>query len=69
MLRENTADKAKFIPKSGYSVVGIDDFEMPGEQLYLIGHFGSEQAAQSALTKFRKDNPSEKAYVYGPETK
>ena len=69
MLDVMSADKKKFIPTSGYNVVGVDDFELPGEQLYLVGHFTSQSMADASLAKFKKANPGEIAYVYGPETK
>ncbi len=69
MIKENTADKAKFIPKTGFNVVGVDDFELPGERIYIVGHFNDEKLANAALAKFKKENPGETAYVYGPETK
>lgn len=69
MLKPMSEDKAKFIPKTGYNVVGVDDFELPGEQLYLVRHFDDEAAATAAATKFKKDNPGEAAYVYGPGTR
>ena len=31
-------EKSRFIPTSGYALVGLDDFEDFGEKLYLIGH-------------------------------
>ena len=69
MLKENMTDKAKFIPKAGFNVVGVDEFEMPGDQLYLVGHFVDEKAAKAALAKFKKANQDEQAYIYGPETR
>ena len=69
MLKEKSADKKKFIPKSGFNVVGVDDFEMPGEQLYLVGHFTDKKAAEAALARFQKANPDETAHIYSPDTK
>ena len=69
MLVENQKDKVRFIPKKGFNVVGIDDYEIPGEQLYLVGHFDNESAAKAALGKFQKTNPGTLSYIYSPETK
>jgi hypothetical protein len=60
-------DKQKFLPKTGYNVVGVDDFELPGEQLFLIGQYPTRDAAQRALERFQKENPGHTAHVYGPE--
>ena len=44
-----------FRPKSGFLVVGIDEFEMVGEKLYRVKLFGDEGSAKDFL-KSRKDN-------------
>lgn len=69
MIKENAADKAKFIPKTGFNVVGVDDFELPGERLYIIGHFNEEKSAAEAMSKFKRENPGETVHIYDPETK
>lgn len=68
MLKKSMVEKAKFIPKAGFNVVGVDGFELPGEQLYLVGHFDDEPAAVARAAKFQKENPGETAYVYGVDT-
>jgi hypothetical protein len=68
MLKKMMEEKRKLVPKSGYNLVGVDDFEMPGERLYLIGHYTTEEAANDALAAFQKRNPNEQAYIYTPET-
>lgn len=68
MLDKMKAEKKRWIPKTGYNVVGVDDFELPGEKLYLISHHGTEAEANRALAVFQKQNPEEAAYVYGPNT-
>ncbi len=69
MLDKMRMDKIRFIPKVGFNVVGVDDFETIGEQLYRIGHYGTAEEAEAALDKWRARNPGETAHVYGPETK
>lgn len=69
MIKKNSGDKAKFIPKTGFNVVGVDDFELPGEKLYLIGHFKDDKSATESMSKFKRENPGETVHVYGPETK
>ena len=69
MIEAMQKDKEKFIPESGYNVVGVDDFDLPGEQLYLIKHFAAREEAEAFLAARKKAHPGEKAYIYGPDTK
>lgn len=46
----------EFTPETGFNLVGIDSYEMPGEKLYLIAHFDTLKEAEKA-----KEN-------YGPNT-
>lgn len=68
MLEEMRKDKGSVTPKTGYNVVGVDDFEPPGDQLYIIGHYESREEAEAALARW-KESHEDPAYVYGPETK
>ena len=43
--------RKKFIPESGFNVVGIDTFELPGEELYLIKHYDNEKDAKEYAKK------------------
>jgi hypothetical protein len=38
-------DVDRHTPKTGYNLVGIDDFEPFGEQLYTIRHYETYEAA------------------------
>ena len=51
MLEAMMKDKKRWIPKAGegFNVVGVDDFELPGEQMYLVGNFPDRAAAEAAL--------------------
>ncbi len=69
MIDKMTANKKKFIPKEGFNVVGVDDYEDPGEQLFLIAHYKTEDVAKARLDRFKKNNPDTPAYVYGPDTR
>lgn len=66
MLKEMQKDRERFTPKTGYNVVGVDDFERPGEQLYLISHHKDMAAAQAALEAFKARSKGDAAYIYGP---
>ena len=55
-------DRARFTPKTGWNLVGVDTFAIPGEQLYLISHHGKRAEAEAA----KKARPSsEKTSVLG----
>jgi len=40
-------DRKKNKPKTGFNVCGLDDFEEPGERIYLIKHFEDKKEAES----------------------
>lgn len=60
--------KNKFVPKEGFNLVGVDDFEEPGEELYLVGHFDSREEAEAFKAKRLKADPNEVLHVYDPES-
>ncbi|MGH9856324.1 MAG: hypothetical protein ACRD4B_00635 [Acidobacteriota bacterium] len=61
-LDKMMADRDKHTPKTGYNLVGIDDFEEPGKQLYLIGHFDTYDWALEAQKKYKGDS-----VIYEPD--
>jgi hypothetical protein len=67
MLEAMQRQKDRFIPKEGYNVVGVDDFEMPGEQLYLVGQYTTREDAEAGLKRFQDLNPGHTAHIYGPQ--
>lgn len=60
-------DKKRVTPKAGFNVVGVDDFEMPGEQLYIVSHHDTRPEAEAVVKKFVKQNPDEAVHIYGPD--
>jgi len=60
-------DKERHIPTSGFNVVGVDTYELPGEQMYLIGHYPTREGAEVALKRWMRRNRGDIAYVYGPD--
>jgi hypothetical protein len=58
--------KESLIPKKGYNVVIIDDFEPIGEELYLESHHRTLERAEKAVEKLKKYGI--KAYIYSPDT-
>ena len=68
MLKERIDAKRKLIPTTGFNVVAVDDFELPGEELYLVGHYATRKEAEAELKRFRERNTTDVAYIYGPDT-
>lgn len=60
-------EKKEFTPSSGFNLVGVDTFEDPGEQLYLIKHFTGRGEAETALKKRKSENEDEALHIYGSE--
>jgi hypothetical protein len=63
------AQKKALTPKKGFNLVGLDDFEEPGSQLFIISTHKTEPEAKAAEKKYNARNKDVKTYVYGPETK
>lgn len=57
-------ERESMTPDTGYNLVGFDDFEDPGEMLYLIGHFDTAEEAEAEKKKRLEKNPDEVMYVY-----
>ena len=51
-------------PKTGFNVVGVDKFETPGEELYLVGHFALRSDAEKALLQKKKESPGDDYHIY-----
>ncbi len=58
----------RMTPKTGANVVGVDDFEDPGEELYLVKHCASVAEAEAYAKAYRKKHPdSDPVHVYPAE--
>jgi hypothetical protein len=57
-------EKARFIPESGFNVVGEDDYEKPGERLYLVAHVESREEADRKVADYQELHPDERYHVY-----
>ncbi len=55
-------ERIKLTPEEGFNLVGIDYFESPGNQLYIIEHFERYQDALNA--KKERKNPEEYYILY-----
>lgn len=47
-------DRQAHTPPQGFDLVGIDNFELLGEQLYTIKHFETYEAAKNALEDWKQ---------------
>ena len=54
--------KNEFTPENGFNLVGIDYFDNPDGQLYLVEHFEMYQDALNA--KKERKNPEEFLILY-----
>jgi hypothetical protein len=59
------AQKKEMTPKTGFNLVGLDDFEDPGEQLFLISSHKTEPEAKAAQKKYMSRNKDVKTFIYG----
>ena len=66
-LQAMRKDKAGMIPDKGFNLVGLDDYEDPGEQLYLIGNFPSRAEAEKEMKARMKTGNGDKMFIYGPD--
>lgn len=65
-VQEMRKDKSGMIPDKGFNLVGLDDYEDPGEQLYLIKNFASRAEAEKEMRKRQKTGNGDKLFIYGP---
>lgn len=65
MLKQMFEDMAAHVPESGYNVVAVDDYEVPGEQLFLVSHHEVKAEAEEAAKRFGRQSGLD-TYVYGP---
>jgi hypothetical protein len=58
--------KERMTPTEGFNLVGVDEYEEPGDELYLVGNFLSKNAANLERQRRLKENPTEKLHIYEP---
>jgi hypothetical protein len=46
-------ERKMFNPNSGFNLVGLNDYGLPGEQMYLIAHFETIEEAEIAQRKHK----------------
>jgi hypothetical protein len=53
-------------PGKGFNVVGVDEYEPPGEELYLVRNCSTEEEAKKVLAAKQKEVPGQRFYIYPP---
>jgi len=61
--------QAAMTPDEGWRVVGVDDYEDPGEELYAVSDHDTRPEAEAALKKAQARSPDEKMHIYGSRDK
>ena len=65
-MERRLAAKARLIPKDGFNVVAVDNFESdPDLELFLVGHYATRKEAEKVAAERRKGG-EEKVFVYDP---
>ncbi len=65
-LFERQNDRIKeMTPKTGFNVVGVDKFEQPGDELYLVKHCKTKEEAEKVVADMTKKHPRDDFHVYG----
>lgn len=68
-IKAMLAQKKEMTPKTGFNLVGVDDYEKPGEQLFIISSHKTESEAKSAQTKYAKKEPEVQTFIYSAQGK
>jgi hypothetical protein len=66
-MKAQLAALAKMTPRKGCNLVGFDEIEEPGHELYLIQHFPTRERAEDGQRRRASSNPNEVTYIYGDE--
>lgn len=56
--------KERLMPATGFNLVGIDEYELPGEELYLVAHYENKERAIAALRAHKQNDPMGVYYLY-----
>ena len=54
-------------PEEGFNLVGVDDYEEPGDELYLVGNYPTKEEAERVKQQRLAGNPQEVLYIYEPD--
>jgi len=67
MIDEMMKEVEKFTPKLGFNVCGIDEYDPPGEKLFLIKHFKTKKEAEAHVKKLKEveEYEEDELVIYG----
>jgi len=51
-------------PATGFNLVGVDEYEPPGDELFMIAHYEDKDVALAALRRTKAADPSGVYYLY-----
>ena len=58
LIDEMIQKREQLMPKTGFNLVGYDDFEIPPDGMFLIAHYEDISEAKKALKEYKG-----KAYI------
>lgn len=62
-VEKGLAQVAEFTPKAGFNVVAVDNYDAPGEAMYLVSHHTDKADAEKARAAHEKKS-KDKSFVY-----
>jgi len=68
-LKKRIEAMKEMTPTKGFNLVGVDDYEEPGDELFLVGNYATREAAELERSVREKASPDVKFYIYEPEPK
>ena len=64
MFTKMSEEMDQLRPAAGFNLVGRDDFEDFGEQLYFIAHYATIEEAREARDRRLQEDPNEDLIIY-----
>lgn len=61
------AERRALTPETGFNVVGVDRFELPGEAAYLVSHHDTRAEAEAVAKRMKRENPDDDFHIYESE--
>lgn len=63
-MKDMLKRKTELTPQSGFNLVGVDDYDVGADALYLIAHFDTRPEAEAAKKK-KAQTTDDTLYIYG----
>ena len=61
------AERRSLTPETGFNVIGVDRFELPGEAAYLVSHHATRAEAEAVAKRMKRESPADAFHVYQAE--